>query len=153
MPRPLPLRAVLLCLVLLCPAAAGAQSPADASASAEAVVRSFHDALRSGNVALVEQLLAADAVVIEGGRIESRDEYLAHHLPADIEFAKAVPSRRIDVRSTRQGATAWVRSASTAKGMFHDRPIDLAGAELIVLSRSGPSWKIRAIHWSSYQPH
>lgn len=112
-------------------------------------MRSFHEALRSGNVGVVQQLLAPDAVVLESGRLESRDEYLSHHLPADIEFAKTVPSQVQRMETTISGDTAWVKSTSVSTGTFRDRPVKLAGAELMVLTRKAAAWEIRAIHWSS----
>ena len=138
---------LLACIATLYCAGAHAQPPAAAD-----VARSFHEALRTGNVTLVQQLLAADAVIIEGGQVESRDEYLRHHLAADIEFAKAVPSRLVGSQTTLNGATAWVRSANSSTGTFRHRPIRLAGAELMVLTQTASSWEIRAIHWSSYKP-
>jgi len=137
---------LLLAFALVC-AAAQAQS-ADVQ-KVEATVRSFHQALRSGNVSAVQPLLAADAVVLESGQQESRDEYLNHHLAADIEFAKAVPSQVQRMETSISGDTAWVRSTSVSSGMFRNKPVKLAGAELMVLTRKGAAWEIRAIHWSS----
>lgn len=145
------LRVLLFSLSLYCAFGAQAQSVVPGATGAEAVVRSFHEALRNGNVALVERLLAPDAVIIESGQLESRSEYLRHHLPADIEFAKAVPSRMLGVQSTVNGETAWVRSTSASQGIFRDRPVKLDSAELVVLTRKGPTWEIRAIHWSSHR--
>lgn len=138
---------MLVSLALVCPGFAHAQPP-----SAESVVRSFHDALRTGDAARVKQLLAPDAVIIEAGHLESREEYLSHHLSADIEFAKSVPSQLLSSRTTVHGATAWVQSATSSTGSFRDQAVKLVGAELVVLTRAGSSWEIRAIHWSSYKP-
>ena len=137
------LRLAAACLALLW-ASAQAQSSSPA-----AVVRAFHDALRTGDVARVQQLLAPDAVILEGGQVGSREEDLRHHLAADIAFAKAVPSRPLTSRTTVDGATAWVASTSVSEGSFQDRRIDARGAELIVLTRTASSWRIRAVHWSS----
>ena len=140
-----PLRSALLCIaLLLLGTSANSQTT-----SPESVVRSFHEALRSGRVELASQLLAPDAIVVEGGQVESREEYLSHHLAADIEFAKAVPSKRLTSRTTIDGQTAWVSSTSYSEGTFRGRTVKLQGAELVVLSRSSSSWLIRAVHWSS----
>jgi len=152
MPKVSSLRVALLSLTLACPYGSHALLPHSNASEVEAVVRSFHDALRSGNVAAVKQLLAEDSVILESGRLESRDEYLSHHLADDIEFAKAVPSRVLRSEATINGETAWVRSVSAAAGTFRNRPVKLAGAELVVLTRLGSMWQIRAIHWSSHQP-
>ena len=126
------------------------QSDADALA-AQAAVRSFHDALRRGDAKAIQDLLATDAVILESGHVESRLEYLRHHLSADIEFARAVPSRLIRSEATVSGQTAWVRSATVSQGKFRKRNIKLSGAELVVLTRAASGWEIRAIHWSSHE--
>ena len=140
---------LLLSLALLGAGATGAHAADAAAAEAESAVHAFHAALRVGDVAAVQRLLAADAVILEGGVRESREEYLAHHLAADIEFAKAVPTRPRTLQARVQGEVAWVHSSSRSVGSFRKRPVDLEGAELVVLTRRGAGWEIRAIHWSA----
>ena len=125
------------------------QGRASDSAGAASVVRQFHDALVRGDSAAALALLAEDAIVLEAGTIETRAEYQQHHLPADIRFAQAVPSARGSARVVVTGDLAWITSSSGATGTFEDRPINSAGAELMVLSRTAVGWRIRAIHWSS----
>ena len=135
----------LAALVLLsAPSLAGAHDGGPA-----AVVHAFHAALARGEAETAAALLASDAVVIESGGIESRAEYLAHHLPEDIAFARAVAQERSDVRVVRTGDVAWVSARSRSHGTFRGREIRSAGAELIVLSREAAGWRIRAIHWSA----
>jgi ketosteroid isomerase-like protein len=130
---------------------ASAQQPDSEALAAQAVVRSFHDALRRGDAQAAQVLLAADAVILEGGHMESREEYLKHHLSADIEFAKAVPSRTTRSEATVSGQTAWVRSATSSQGKFRNSTVNLSGVELVVLTRTSAGWEIRAVHWSSSQ--
>lgn len=113
------------------------------------VVRSYHAALASGDSVKALALLAVDAVILESGGMESRDEYRSHHLPADIAFARAVPSERSAARIMVQGDVAWVSSTSTTRGQYRDRQVNSSGAELMVLTREPDGWRIRAIHWSS----
>jgi ketosteroid isomerase-like protein len=112
-------------------------------------VRAFHQALAAGDSVGALRLLAADAVILESGGRESRDEYAAHHLAEDIEFARAVPIGRSALQVTVSGDVAWVSSTGRLNGTFQARPVDLAIAELMVLSRTAAGWVIRAIHWSS----
>jgi ketosteroid isomerase-like protein len=124
-------------------------APGDSAAVAQ-VVRRFHAALAAGDSAAALALLSPDVVVLESGGVETRDDYRAHHLPADIEFARAVPSTPGPMHVTVQGDVAWASSTSTTQGEFRGRTIDSAGAELMVLARTdGGGWTIRAIHWSS----
>lgn len=127
---------------------APAQSPAADSTAVTATVRAFHQAL-AGDSAGALRLLAADAVILESGGRESRDEYAAHHLAEDIEFARAVPVERSALQVTVSGDVAWVSSTSLMRGTYRGRAIDAAGVELMVLSRTATGWVIRAIHWSS----
>ena len=125
------------------------RSSASDSADVIAVVTRYQAALASGDSATALSLLANDAIILESGGVETRDEYRAHHLPADIGFARAVPSQRSNPRVTLRGDAAWVSSTSTTTGEYRGRQINSRGAELMVLSREPDGWKIRAIHWSS----
>ena len=124
------------------------KTEADREAAAK-VVQTYHEALAGGDEKAAMQLLAADAVILEGGGLETREEYLSHHLTDDIRFAQAVPSRRSPVQVTVNGDVAWATSTSETQGSFRNRAIDIVGAELMVLTRTDTGWVIRAIHWSS----
>jgi ketosteroid isomerase-like protein len=126
-----------------------AQSPAADSTAVAATVRALHQALAAGDSVGALRLLAADAVILESGGRESRDEYAAHHLAEDIEFARAVAIERGALQVTVSGDVAWVNSTSVMRGAYRNRAIDSAGVELMVLSRTSTAWVIRAIHWSS----
>ena len=113
------------------------------------VVERYHASLAQGDSATALRLLASDALILESGGSESRDEYRSHHLPADIAFAAAVRAQRSVTRVVVRGDMAWVASSSTSQGEFRGRTINSAGAELMVLSRTADGWRISAIHWSS----
>jgi ketosteroid isomerase-like protein len=124
------------------------------AADSAAVVRTvdrFHAALSLGDSATVAALLDPSAVVLESGEYEPRSDYLHHHLPADIAFARAVPSTRQVRRVTQSDGAAWVVSTSRASGTFNGRPVNSEGAELMVLTRTATGWRIAAIHWSSHR--
>lgn len=156
-----PRRSPFLWLALLLAAAVPAPLPAqghdpshhpapggDSAAVAQTVHR-YHAALSAGDSAAALALLAPDAVILESGGVESRAEYRSHHLPADIEFARAVRSEQGPIRVRVQGDAAWATSTSTTQGEFRGRAINSAGAELMVLMRTQQGWRITAIHWSS----
>lgn len=120
------------------------------SADVARVVLAYRTALADGDSAAALSLLAPDAMVLESGDIETREDYRRHHLPADIEFSRAVRGEHAPVSVRTDGNAAWAWSSSTTEGQFRGRRISSAGAELMVLSRSGDGrWLIRAIHWSS----
>lgn len=123
------------------------------SAEAVAAVERFRGALSRGDSATVLGMLAPDVIILESGDVETLAEYRRHHLPADIEFARAIPGTHTLTSAVVHGDAAWVSSTSITQGRMKDRAINSAGAELIVLSRrDGHSpWQIRAIHWSSHR--
>lgn len=119
------------------------------SAAVVAAVDRFHRALTEGDSATVAGLLADDAIILETGGVETRSEYLGHHLHSDIAFARAVPRERSEIRVTVVGDVAWATSSSESRGRYRDRDVNSTGAELMVLRRIAGEWKIVAIHWSS----
>src|SRR5215211_6274960 len=68
----------------------GSPSVVTDSADVVAAVMKYHAALASGDSAAALTLLTDDVTVLESGSVESRADYRAHHLPADIEFARTV---------------------------------------------------------------
>ncbi len=128
----------------------GASTPPGDSAAVARVVRRYGEALAAGDSDVVLQLLSADAVILESGGAETREEYRRHHLPGDIAFARTVRAEESGIRVTVMGDAAWAWSTSIRKGDFRGRAINTAGAELMVLSRGAEGrWQIRAVHWSS----
>src|SRR5829696_4296232 len=138
------MRQIMLALIattltaLSAPASAqheGHGSPAD-SAAVASVVSKYHAALAAGDSAGVLALLTDDAVILEGGRVETRDEYRSHHLAGDINFAKAISSQRGPVHVRIRGDVAWTSGTSTTQGEMSGRTINSVGAELMVLVRT-----------------
>jgi ketosteroid isomerase-like protein len=120
------------------------------SAGVVAAVDRFHEALQRGDEKAAMELLAPDAIILESGSVETREQYRQHHLTEDIAFLRAVPSKRSTVRVRIENDVAWVVSMSRSDGSFHGREINSVGSELVVLMKSATGWRIRAIHWSSH---
>ena len=119
------------------------------SAAVVAAVGVFHHLLEAGDTAGVMATLAPDVLIMEGGAIETRDEYRAQHLPADITAAAANPSVIGLKRVTIAGDQAWIVSTLTGHREVRGQPAETVTAELVVLQRIRSSWRIVAIHWSS----
>lgn len=128
------------------PQSGAAQTPADSAAQ---TVQRFHEALASGDSSVALALLAPDVLILESGDRETREEYRSHHLAADIAFASAVTAIRESIHTSIAGDVAWVASTGRSVGTFRGKPVNSQSAELVVLSRDGAGWRIRAIHWSS----
>ncbi|MDQ2666669.1 MAG: DUF4440 domain-containing protein [Gemmatimonadota bacterium] len=132
-------------------AAVGTMTTSDSAAVAR-VVTTFHAAIGRGDSAAALATLATDVIIMESGDVEHLSDYRAHHLAADIAFARAVPSTSTPLDVKVAGAAAWVASTSTTVGSFNGRAVNSSGAELMVLSKDAAgAWRIRAIHWSSHR--
>jgi ketosteroid isomerase-like protein len=143
--------AFLIIAVSLANVPAAFATTTDESATVASTVEAFHHALATGNATAAMKLMAPDAVILESGFVETRAEYESHHLPEDIKFAQAVPSKSSDVRVQIDGNTAWLTSRSKTEGSFEGKPVNSVGVELVVLTKTSAGWLIRAIHWSSHK--
>jgi len=121
---------------------------ADSLAVAD-VVEQFRAALVAADSAVVADLLTAEALILESGGQETKEEYLSHHFHSDAAFLGATTREPATSQLRLAGDAAWVASISRIHGTFRDRDIDLNSAELMVLQRTPEGWRIAAIHWSS----
>ena len=145
--------AVLLasaCLLITTGQSFGEPAAVDAAAITS-TAEDFHKALAAGEPDRVMSLLSPDALIVEGGTVQTRDEYQREHLAEDIAYARAVPSTQRDVVVRQEGDVAWVTSTFRVTGKFHDKPVDDLAAETMVLTRTPAGWRIRTIHWSSHK--
>lgn len=124
--------------------------PPPKEADVVAVVNTFYGAISAGKPPDAMRLIAPDAIFVEAGKIETRAQYEANHLPADIEFESHVKPMRGPLRVTFDGRdTAWV--ISTAE-YDEGNPEKYIITQLMVLTRDTGDWRIRTISWSSNQP-
>ena len=114
------------------------------------VVDAFHAALQRGDTKAALGFLANDALIFESGGVErGKAEYASHHLAADAAFSKAVPARLTRRAGQAIGGTAWIATEGRTTGAFKGKAVDRRTVETMVLRRTGASWKIVHIHWSS----
>ena len=139
----------LAALLASLPACTPAPAP-PREADVTAVVEAFYGGVTAGDTAAVMQLIAPDAVFVESGKIETRAEYEANHLPADIDFERQVKAQRGPLRVTFDGRdTAWVISRAEYD---EGNPEKYINTQLMVLTRDTGEWRIRTISWSTNQP-
>ena len=129
--------------------ASSAVAQAPDSVAAVAAVERFHGALAASDSALAVSVLADDALIIESGAIQSRAEYLSHHLGADMKGSQGRKGVRSVSNVTVVGTMAYVvsKTETPASGAAGSTASELV--ELMVVSRTTNGWKIRAVHWSS----
>ncbi len=114
---------------------------------AEAVAEALHAALGRGDRERVLGLLAADARVSEAGRSESREEYAAAHLGADIAFLAHAQIRWSVAGSMRSGDAARVGSESRVATTHEGKASVQHTREMLTLAPRNGSWQIVAIDW------
>ncbi|MEO7521042.1 MAG: DUF4198 domain-containing protein [Gemmatimonas sp.] len=119
------------------------------SADAVAAVQRFTAALATGDSARAASLLAQDVLIVESGTVETRQQYLSHHLGADMKASAASKGVRTVIKATVAGDAAYVVSRTVKPPTGGDASTGSESAELMVLSRMESGWTIRAIHWSS----
>jgi ketosteroid isomerase-like protein len=146
-PRRLRLSAIIGCLLSL--AACTGQSAPPSDGDITSVVESFYGAIKKGDAAAAMSVIAPDAVFLESGRLETRAEYEANHLPADIAFEKQVDGKRGPWQIKFDGNTAWAIALTEYDGTFDGSPVNFVSAQLVVLTRDAGNWLIRSVHWSS----
>ena len=121
---------------------------ADSMAVAD-VIEQFHAAVAAADSAMAAGLLTAEALILESGGQETKEEYFSHHFHGDAAFLAGTTREPGTSQLRLIGDAAWVASISRIHGTFRDRDIDSNSAELMVLQRTPEGWRIAAIHWSS----
>ena len=117
--------------------------------SADAVVDAFHQSLKTGDRDGAAALLAEDLVVLEQGGIDrTKQAYVAGHLNADMDFARAVERRVIERRGGGEDKVHWVLSRYRLTGSYQGARVDRSMVETMILRRTDGRWRISHIHWS-----
>src|SRR5688500_4796203 len=94
MTRPVLLLPVLLIVLAGCAPASGPE----AEAAVTGVLDTFYGAMKTGDTVTAMSVIAPDALFVESGKLETREEYEKNHLPADIAFEKQVTGQRGPLR-------------------------------------------------------
>jgi ketosteroid isomerase-like protein len=114
------------------------------------VVGEYHAAVASGNTGKALSLLSPDVQIFESGYVEqSKEEYAAHHLPADIAFAKTAKRKVLKSSERVLGDLAVVMQETDTQGMHKGAPVHVIGTETAVLEKKDDDWLVVHFHWSS----
>jgi hypothetical protein len=153
---------VLLALALLLPLSAAPalaqqhdhHAPAAAATADTAAVLAVADALReaivAGDRATLERIVLPDARILEGGKTETRAEYLGHHFGSDGAFLSAVTREPLTRAVEIDGHTARVTSTSRLYGTYRDRAVDVESTEVLTLRHTPTEgWRVAEVRWSS----
>lgn len=114
-----------------------------------ATVDAFHHALREGNRDAALALLHEDATILEGGNLQTRDDYASGHLGSDMAFLEQVDTETLsrDVSAGDRQATVSTRTRMT--GEYQGNPVDTVTLETAALVATGSGWRISSLVWSS----
>lgn len=129
--------------------AARVHSQGSDSAEAVAAVEQFHAALAAADSARAVGLLSDDVLILESGAVQTRAEYLGGHLGADMKASQGPKGERTVVKVTVIGNAAYVISKTVTPPTGAQGSTGSESAELMLVSKTATSWKIRAVHWSS----
>ncbi len=121
----------------------------DAEKNVIRTLNTFHEAIIDNDSQAAKDLLSESVRILEGGNIETKEEYLSHHFHSDGKFLSAM-KREIESQNVMiEGNTAWVSTQTHTWGTYSDRELDLNSLELAVLKKEEGDWKVIALHWSS----
>jgi ketosteroid isomerase-like protein len=119
-------------------------------ADVTAAIESFYAAMKKGDPKAAMAMIAPDAMFVESGRLETRQQYEESHLPADIDFEKQITGKRSPWNIKVNGDTAWGIASTTYEGTVDGADVNFVSRQLAVVTRGEDGkWLIRSIHWSS----
>lgn len=123
---------------------------ASAAKDAVAVVDRFNTALSAGQLDKAGAELDAKVLILESGGAErSAAEYLGGHAKGDAAFLKTAHVQLVRRTAQVSGDMAWVGSESEIHITKDGKMATILSTETMVLKRTGATWKITHIHWSS----
>tara|TARA_R110001599_G_scaffold1889_4_gene9769 strand:- start:208952 stop:209389 length:438 start_codon:yes stop_codon:yes gene_type:complete len=106
-------------------------------------------AIVNNDAELAGNILHDDVTILEGGGMETKEQYLSHHFHSDGKFLSAMNREEESQEISVEGNMAWVTSKTKMTGTYSGREIDLSSLELAVLKKENGMWRVIALHWSS----
>lgn len=119
------------------------------SGNPQQTVDGFRHALAEGRRDAALAYLHPQATIIEGGTVQSVEEYAAGHLGSDMEFLATIDIEQLTRDIQAAAAQATVETRSRFRGQINDRSIDLLSTEYVTLIQTEDGWRISQIAWSS----
>jgi len=117
--------------------------------SPEQVTDAFNHALVEGQREAALAFLHPRANIVEGGHVQTVDEYAAGHLASDMAFLAKIDIEQLS-RNVQPGrGQAPVEPRSRFRGQTNDQAIDLESIEFATLIETDEGWRISQVAWSS----
>ena len=112
-------------------------------------LESFQQAIISNDIKKAKEILSESARILEGGNIETKEEYLSHHFHSDGKFLSSMKREVESQNVSIKGNIAWISTKTHLSGNYNERKLDLNSLELAILKKEESIWNIMALHWSS----
>ncbi len=112
-------------------------------------IEGFTQALIEGRGEAALAWLHPQATIVEGGHVESIDQYAAGHLEKDMAFLAQIEIEPLSRDIQLADGQATVETRSRFSGQVSDRTIDLESTEFATLIETEDGWRISQIAWSS----
>jgi len=122
------------------------------TSSPQQAIDGFRHALVEGRRETALAYLHPRATIVEGGHVQSVDEYAAGHLGSDMAFLSTIDIKQFSRDVQRGNGQATIETRSRFSGRVNDQPIDLESVEFATLIETENGWRISQIAWSA-QPY
>ena len=117
--------------------------------SPQQVINGFRHALVEGRREAALAFLHPRATIIEGGHVQSVDEYAAGHLGSDMAFLSTIDIKQLSREVQPGNGQATIETRSRFSGQVNDQSIDLESIEFATLIETDEGWRISQVAWSS----
>lgn len=121
-----------------------------AASTPEEAIDSFHHALVEGRSEDALAYLHPQAIIIEGGQIESVSHYADGHMKSDMRFLGQITiepiSREVLIESDTQ---TTIMTKRRMFGQSEQGSIDIISVETATLTKENAGWQIAQLAWSS----
>lgn len=114
-----------------------------------ATVDAFHHALEEGNGDAALALLHANATILEGGNLQTRDDYASGHLESDMAFLGQVNTEILSRDVSEGDGQATVTTRTRMTGDYEGNAVDTISLETAALVATDSGWLISSLVWSS----
>lgn len=120
-----------------------------AASTPGATVDGFRHALAEGRGEDALAYLHPGATIVEGGHVQTVEEYRGGHLGSDMEFLRSIDVEQLSRSVHSGGGQATVETRSRFTGEIDGETLDLESTEFATLVETGDGWRISQVAWSA----
>lgn len=117
--------------------------------SPQQVIDGFRHALVEGRRKMALAYLHPKATIIEGGTVQSVDEYAAGHLGSDMAFLSKIDIEQLSRNVKLAEFQGTVETRRRFRGEIDGQTLDLISTEFATLTETEDGWRISQIAWNA----